>query len=100
MNINRDQSGIPKVPDSNQDSDLLLEEEERAKLLREAKGRSELGVLLNVRHTAVLVGLSEPAIRRWVLERRIPFVKIGTRVLFDPEELGEYIDQRRVPATK
>ncbi len=35
--------------------------------------------------------------RRLIAERRIPFVKIGRFVRFDPEEIAAWIDGQRVP---
>ena len=56
----------------------------------------EIG-LLNVAQTAELLGLSQHTIRRYVLERRISFVKLGAAIRFDPCELQSYIDACRVP---
>ena len=53
--------------------------------------------LLSVKSAALRLGLSPHTIRKYVELRRLPFVKIGARVLFDPEELERYIDERRVP---
>ena len=54
--------------------------------------------LLNVAQAADRLGLSVHTIRKYIELRRLPFVKIGARVLFDPEELERFIDDRRVPA--
>ncbi|MBD3666904.1 MAG: helix-turn-helix domain-containing protein [Kangiella sp.] len=45
---------------------------------------------------ARLLGLSEVTIRRWVMNRQIPYRKIGSRVFFDPEELREWVENCRV----
>ena len=39
-------------------------------------------------------------VRRLVAERRIPYVKVGKFVRFDPAELEAWIDERRVGQLK
>jgi len=39
-------------------------------------------------------------VRRLVAERRIPFLKIGKYVRFDPDELAAWLDAQRVGADK
>lgn len=43
--------------------------------------------LFNVKETAELLGVKEPTIRKWVQERRIPFVKVGVSVRFNSDEI-------------
>ena len=43
------------------------------------------------------MGIDVVFVRRLVAERRIPFVKIGRLVRFDPEEIAAWIDGQRVP---
>lgn len=54
--------------------------------------------LVKVPGAAEILGLSKHTIRRYVLERKIPFIKLGNAVRFDPDELSHYINERRVPA--
>ena len=42
------------------------------------------------------LGVEVVFVRRLVSERRIPFVKIGKFVRFDPAEVSEWIDGQRV----
>ena len=37
-------------------------------------------------------------LRTWVMQGRIPHVKLGRRCLFDEAELDRWIDSHRVPA--
>jgi excisionase family DNA binding protein len=58
----------------------------------------EFDVLINVDELAGWLGIEVVFVRRLIAERRIPFVKIGRLVRFDPEEITAWIDGRRVPA--
>ncbi len=46
--------------------------------------------------TADRLGVSVRFVRRLVAERRIPYVKVGKFVRFDPSEIEVWIDERRV----
>ncbi len=52
--------------------------------------------LLGVDEMASWLGVEVGFIRRLIAERRIPFVKIGKYVRFDPEEVALWIDGQRV----
>ena len=52
---------------------------------------------LDVEGLAGWLGIEVVFVRRLVAERRIPFVKIGRLVRFDPEEIAAWIDGQRVP---
>ena len=45
--------------------------------------------LLNVKEVAEALGVKVPTVRKMVLERRIPFVKIGSLVRFKPETVRQ-----------
>jgi len=55
--------------------------------------------LLRVGDLAEQLGVSERFIRRLVHERRIPFLKIGKFIRFDPTAIDDWIRERRVPTT-
>ena len=59
-------------------------------------------VLLDVPSAAERLGCTPRYIRRLVMERRIPFVKLGgSKVRFSALELERWIDTQRVePATR
>lgn len=55
--------------------------------------------LLNVREAASMLRLQVSTIRAWVLQRRIPFVKLGgKRVFFRRADLEELVTASVVPA--
>lgn len=61
--------------------------------------RGPLPHLLDIRRLAEHLGVNERHIRRLVAERRIPFIKWGHLVRFDPDEVHEWLDvMRRAPA--
>ena len=54
------------------------------------------GRLLDVDEVADSLGITNRFVRRLVAERRIPFVKVGKFVRFDPVEISQWIDRQRV----
>ncbi|MDA8045683.1 MAG: helix-turn-helix domain-containing protein [Actinomycetota bacterium] len=52
--------------------------------------------LLTIEQLAEQLATSIRHIRRLVAERRVPYIKVGGLVRFDPAEVQEWIDQRRV----
>jgi excisionase family DNA binding protein len=60
---------------------------------------SRLPRLLDIAGVAEHLGVSERHVRRLVAERRIPFIKWGHLLRFDPEEVADWVDcGRRRPA--
>jgi excisionase family DNA binding protein len=53
--------------------------------------------LLGIEDVAGWLGVETGFVRRLIAERRIPFVKIGKYVRFDPDEVTGWIDDLRVP---
>ncbi len=63
------------------------------------KSRVQEGVpkgLLTVDEAAQRLGVSKYSLRRWVSRRRIPYVKIGRRTLFNPNDLETLIKDSTV----
>ena len=54
--------------------------------------------LIDIDHAAEQLGVSVRYVRRLVCQRRIPYLKLGHYVRFDPRELEAWIDQARVQA--
>lgn len=55
--------------------------------------------LLDIAGVAAHLAVSERHIRRLVAERRIPYVKWGHLLRFDPDEIADWLDaSRRRPA--
>ena len=52
--------------------------------------------LVDVGGTAERLGVTVRFVRRLVAERRIPYVKVGKFVRFDPVEVERWIDEHRV----
>lgn len=64
------------------------------------KGRSSappLPRLLDIKDLAEHLGVTPRHIRRLVAERRVPFIKWGHLIRFDPEEVGAWLETARVP---
>lgn len=54
--------------------------------------------LLDIDQLARRLGTSHRHIRRLIAEQRIPYLKVGRLVRFDPEEINEWLDSTRKPA--
>ena len=58
---------------------------------------AKVGVaLMNVDQVAARLGVTPRFVRRLVDERRIPFVKVGKFVRFDPVDVENWIEANRV----
>ena len=53
--------------------------------------------LIDLPAVAERLGVNERHIRRLVAERRIPFVKWGHLLRFDPAEIDAWLDDARIP---
>jgi excisionase family DNA binding protein len=53
--------------------------------------------LLDITQLAEHLGTSQRHIRRLIADRRIPYVKVGGRIRFDPHEIRSWIDEARRP---
>ena len=53
--------------------------------------------LLDVTGVAERLAVNERHVRRLVAERRIPFIKWGHLLRFDPVEIDEWLDEQRFP---
>ena len=56
--------------------------------------------MLDADAAALALGVTRRHVQRLVAERRIPFLKIGRFVRFDPAELNVWLDQQRVEAVR
>jgi excisionase family DNA binding protein len=56
--------------------------------------------LVDVDCAAARLGVTVRFVRRLVAERRIPYVKVGKFVRFDPADLENWIDDHRVGQLK
>jgi len=53
--------------------------------------------LIDIETLAHLLGDSVRHVRRLVAERRVPYLKVGHFVRFDPAEIVEWLDSSRQP---
>ena len=51
--------------------------------------------LLTIDQLAERLGVSVRHVRRLVAERRVPYIKVGKFVRFDPAEIAGWLDRRR-----
>ncbi|HXY42924.1 MAG TPA: helix-turn-helix domain-containing protein [Acidimicrobiales bacterium] len=56
----------------------------------------ELPLLLDVAGLSARLGVTERHVRRLVAERRIPFVKVGKFVRFDPSAIAGWLERATV----
>ena len=52
--------------------------------------------LMNITEASLYIGLQVDTIYRMVSQRRIPFVKVGRRTLFDVRLLDDWLDRHTV----
>jgi excisionase family DNA binding protein len=52
--------------------------------------------LKSVEQVAGDMGVSPHTIRAWVQQRRIPYIKAGRRILFDPLDIENFIKSHKV----
>jgi excisionase family DNA binding protein len=58
-------------------------------------GPAELPRLLDITALASHLGVNARHIRRLVAERRIPYIKWGHLIRFDPDEIAAWLDDNR-----
>lgn len=56
--------------------------------------------LLDVSDLANILKLKKPTIYKLISSRRIPFIKIGSRVFFKPDEIETWIKENSVKEVK
>jgi excisionase family DNA binding protein len=56
--------------------------------------------LLTIREAALYLAVSVSTLYGWVWQRRIPFVKIGRALRFDPQDLQAFVDANKQPASR
>ena len=57
--------------------------------------RTQLPELLDITEVAQHLGVNVRHVRRLIAERRIPFIKWGHLVRFDPDEIATWLEQHR-----
>ncbi len=56
--------------------------------------------LLTINQLADRLGSTPRHVRRLVAERRVPYLKVGRFVRFDPAEIAAWLDERRMPGRR
>jgi excisionase family DNA binding protein len=51
---------------------------------------------LNVKETSEYLNVSLHTIRKWVSQKRIPFVKLGDRIIFKLSDLEDHLENNLV----
>ncbi|MGP8206196.1 MAG: helix-turn-helix domain-containing protein [Acidimicrobiales bacterium] len=57
---------------------------------------AELPNLLTIDQLAVHLGVTPRHVRRLISERRLPFLKVGRLVRFDPKDIAQWLDGSRL----
>ena len=63
-------------------------------------GMTTTRALLDLPALAERLGVNERHIRRLVAENRVPFLKWGHLLRFDPDEVDSWLQRARVPARR
>ena len=56
--------------------------------------------LLSARQAANMLGIKVSTLRKWTYQRRIPCIRLGRRVLYDPKALKRIIRAGEKPALR
>ena len=59
--------------------------------------RSQPEPLMDLRSVALRLGVNERHVRRLVAERRIPYIKWGHLLRFEPEAIERWLEAARMP---
>ncbi len=54
-------------------------------------------IFLTVNQVAVMLGIAEKTVRKYIWLRSIPYVKIGGHVRFDQDKILAWLEEREVP---
>jgi excisionase family DNA binding protein len=54
--------------------------------------------LFDITRLADHLGVTPRHVRRLIAERRIPYLKVGRLIRFDPDEIAEWLDSARTKA--
>ncbi len=54
--------------------------------------------LLNVQEAACYLHIAKSTLYRWVNQKKIKYIKVGSRVLFSQDDLNEFINNNIVNA--
>jgi sulfonate transport system substrate-binding protein len=52
--------------------------------------------LLSTKEAATLLGVAPTTLEVWKAQRKIPFVRLGRRTLYDPSDLAAWVEKNKV----
>ena len=55
-----------------------------------------LAKLMSVKELAARLGIAEITVRKYCCAKKIPYIKLGGRVLFDPEKILAWLEKRSI----
>ena len=65
--------------------------------MTESTSPAPMPQLVDITAVAKILGVDARHVRRLVYERRIPFIKWGHLIRFDPDEIGRWLNSNRCP---
>ena len=63
-------------------------------------GSDRIPQLLSIEELSTRLGITVRHVRRLVAEKRVPYYKVGRLVRFDPAEIAQWLESRRVPGSR
>lgn len=57
-------------------------------------------IYINKQQTSEMIGIAVSTLNQWIANRKIDYIKLDKRVLFDVRDVIAFIEARRVPAKK
>ena len=58
----------------------------------------DIGTIMTVPEAAKIMRIAEVTVRKWVSERRIPHVRLGSRIMIRQEDVIDFIGKNYHPA--
>jgi excisionase family DNA binding protein len=52
--------------------------------------------LLDIIQLAEMLNIKKKTIYEWVRQRKIPYIKLGGLIRFDPEEIEKWVESKKV----
>jgi len=52
--------------------------------------------LITVKQLSVLLGSHPQTIYKWIRQRKLPFIRVGGRVKFDPVTIAKWLNERTI----
>ena len=54
--------------------------------------------LMSAKEVAPRLGVAEGTIYQWVMQKRIPFIKVGRALRFDEKDISDWLNRNKVAA--